>query len=99
MPHYAHWDRGERFAKAKLKELAALGVLVLRIPEKFGGHRADFVTCGVLNEEIARGDFNYTLFLQIEAIITMLLVAFAEGDIQAEWLPRMAAGKRSWLLR
>ena len=24
LPHYASWDRGERFAKATLKELAAL---------------------------------------------------------------------------
>jgi len=93
LPHYARWDRGERFAKATLKELAALGLLGLRIPEKFGGHRADFVTCGMLNEEIARGDFNYTLFLQIEAIIAELLVAFAGDDVQAEWLPRMAAGE------
>ena len=93
LPHYARWDRGELFAKATLKELAALGLLGLRIPEKFGGRRTNFVTCGMLNEEVARGDFNYTLFLQIEAIITELLVAFAEGGVQAEWLPRMAAGE------
>ena len=92
LPSYMRWDRGEPFVKAKLKELATLGVLGLRMPEKFGGHNADFVTCGVLNEEMARGDFNYTLFLQIEAIVTELLVAFAGEEVQAEWLPRMAAG-------
>jgi cyclohexanecarboxyl-CoA dehydrogenase len=92
LPNYFRWDRGERFDKSALKELAALGVLGLRIPEQFGGQNLDFVTCGVLNEEIARGDFNYTLFLQIEAIITELLVAFAGPEVQAEWLPRMASG-------
>jgi cyclohexanecarboxyl-CoA dehydrogenase len=92
LPNCARWDRGERFTKAQLKDLAALGVLGLRIPERFGGQNLDFVTYGLLNEALARGDFNYTLFLQIEAIITELLVGFAGPDVQAEWLPRMASG-------
>lgn len=92
LPHYARWDRGERFDTSALKELAALGVLGLRVPETFGGYNVDFVTCGLLNEEIARGDFNYTLFLQLEAIIAELLVAFASPEVQAEWLPRLPTG-------
>lgn len=92
LPHYARWDRGERVSKADIKELAALGLLGLRIPERFGGQRTDFVTCGMLNEEVARGDFNDTLFLQISMIISELLVAYARPEVQAEWFPRMATG-------
>jgi cyclohexanecarboxyl-CoA dehydrogenase len=92
LPNYTRWDRGERFEKAALKELADLGLLGLRIPERFGGQNLDFVTCGMLNEEVARGDFNYTLFLQLSMIIAELLVAYAAPEVQGEWLPRMATG-------
>jgi cyclohexanecarboxyl-CoA dehydrogenase len=92
LPNYGRWDRGERFEKTILKDVADLGLLGLRIPERFGGQNLDFVTCGMLNEEVARGDFNYTLFLQISTIIAELLVAYAAPEVQAEWLPHMATG-------
>jgi cyclohexanecarboxyl-CoA dehydrogenase len=92
LPQYARWDRGDAFDRAALKELATLGVLGLRVSEAFGGHNLDFVTCGLINEEVARGDFNYTLFLQLDAMIAELLVAFASPEVQAEWLPRLPAG-------
>jgi cyclohexanecarboxyl-CoA dehydrogenase len=92
LPNYTRWDRGEKISKAIVKEAAALGIFGLRVPERFGGQEADYVTCGLMTEEIARGDFNYSLFIQLGLIASELLTAYAHPDVQAEWLPRHASG-------
>ena len=35
LPDYARWDRGEPFPRARIKELAELGVTGLRVPTTF----------------------------------------------------------------
>ena len=92
LPNYSRWDRGEKIGKAEIQEVAELGIFGLRVPEEFGGQNADFVTCGVMNEALSHGDFNYSLFLQLGMMISELLVAYAQPEVKAEWLPRMATG-------
>ncbi len=52
------------------------------------------MTCGVVAEELARGDVNYSLFVQIGLISGELISAGASPDVQAEWLPRLATGEK-----
>ena len=92
MPNYARWDRGEPIPRALIKEVAELGVFGLRVPERFGGLMADYVTCGLMSEELSRGDFNYSLYVQLGLIASELLTDFAAPEVQAEWLPRHATG-------
>ena len=92
LPNYARWDRGETIPRALIKEVAELGVFGLRVPERFGGLMADYVTCGLMSEELSRGDFNYSLYVQLGLIASELLTDFAAPEVQAEWLPRHAAG-------
>ena len=92
MPNYARWDRGETIPRALIKEVAELGVFGLRVPERFGGLMADYVTCGLMSEELSRGDFNYSLYVQLGLIASELLTDFAAPEVQEEWLPRHATG-------
>ena len=64
-PYYHRWDRGEKIPRALIKEAAQLGIFGLRVPENFGGLMADYVTCGLMTEELSRGDFNYSLYIFI----------------------------------
>ena len=92
MPNYARWDRGETIPRVLIKEVAELGVFGLRVPERFGGLMADYVTCGLMSEELSHGDFNYSLYVQLGLIASELLTDFAAPEVQAEWLPRHATG-------
>ena len=95
LPNYSRWDRGETFPKeAKLKELADLGITGLRVPEQFGGLNTSFVTCGIATEELSRGDFNYSLFIQLGLISSELLAGYARREIQEEWLPQVNKGEK-----
>ena len=91
-PNYHRWDRGEKIPRALIKEAAQLGILGLRVPEKFGGLMADYVTCGLMTEELSRGDFNYSLYIQLGLIASELLADYAHPEVQAEWLTQHATG-------
>jgi len=93
LPNYARWDRGEKIGRGEIKAAAALGIFGLRVPEEFGGQNADYVTCGLMTEELSRGDFNYSLYIQLGLIASELLAGYAPPEVQAEWLPRHAAGE------
>ncbi|MBI4590205.1 MAG: acyl-CoA dehydrogenase family protein [Candidatus Rokubacteria bacterium] len=93
LPNYHRWDRGEKFPREKILELGQLGILGLRAPERFGGQDASFVAGGIASEELSRGDFNYSQFIQLSAIAAELLRENASPEVQAEWLPRLASGE------
>jgi len=53
LPHYKHWDRsGEWLTQDYMKKIVDMGLLRLRLPEKFGGQGYSFVDCGIVCEEI-----------------------------------------------
>ena len=93
LPNYQRWDReGGYLSRQQLAELAELGILGLRVPEAFGGQSASFVTSGIATEELSRGDFNYSYFVQLYAIAAELFAGLASDALQREWLPRLASG-------
>ena len=92
LPKYAHWDAGHTISREELREAAELGIFGLRVPEKFGGQEVDYVTCGLMTEELSRGDFNYSLYIQLGLIASELLADYAHPEVQAEWLTRHAKG-------
>ena len=94
LPEYARWDRGEPLPRGRLAEFAALGIMGLRVPEEYGGLAASYVMAGIAAEEIARGDHNFTLFVQLSAIIGDLLAAHADERIKRTILPALASGER-----
>lgn len=94
LSNYSRWDRGEPFPKEKIKEIADLGIMGLRVPEQFGGQPTSFVTCGIATEELSRGDFNYSLFIQLGMISSELLAGYAHREIQEEWLPQVSKGEK-----
>lgn len=91
LPNYARWDRGEPFPREEVKALAEVGLLGLRAPADYGGMEASYVQCGIAAEEVGRGDFNCTLFLQINNIWAELL-KLADPEAQRQWFPPLVNG-------
>jgi len=89
-PSYRRWAT-EPFPRDQLRELAALGVLGIRVPPERGGSGGSYVSLGVAAEELSRGDFNVSYFLQLGTIAAELL-AGADDDVADAWLARIAEG-------
>lgn len=90
LPDYRRW-KDEPFPRERVRELGELGVLGIRVPAEHGGAGGSYVSLGVAAEELSRGDFNVSYFLQLGTIGAELL-AGADDELQGEWLPRVASG-------
>lgn len=89
---YATWDRGTPFPRERFRDLAEVGISGLRVPEQYGGTGGSYVSLGIAAEEISRGDYNYSLLVQLAGIGADLLANHAQERVQREWLPRLADG-------
>ena len=93
LPLYQHWDRsGEFLPKRFTDKLADMGLLRLRLPEKYGGQGYSFVDCGIVCEEIGRCDHQIRYIIS-NAIHLGEMASSMHPDLQEEWIPRIAAGE------
>ncbi|MDP1820180.1 MAG: acyl-CoA dehydrogenase family protein [Acidimicrobiales bacterium] len=67
LPEACRW-RTEPYPRELLGELGDLGVLGIKMPEEHGGSGGTFVSVGVAAEELSRGDFNVSYFVQLATI-------------------------------
>ena len=90
-PNMARW-RTEAFPKSMVQELGELGVLGIRVPLEYGGIEGSYLSMGVAAEELSRGDFNVSYYVQLSAIAAKL-IAKADESIKRKWLPAVASGE------
>ena len=57
-PLYATHDRSGKFDRRLIAEMGALGLIAPELPQDCGGLGLDYLTSGLVMEEIAAGDFN-----------------------------------------
>lgn len=91
LPQMARW-RSEPFPPELVRQLGELGLLGIKIPTEYGGSAGTYVDLGVAAEELSRGDFNVSYYLQLSTIGALLLSEADEG-IKSRWLPGIASGE------
>jgi cyclohexanecarboxyl-CoA dehydrogenase len=92
-PHYQAGDRAGHMRPELPAEMAAEGLLGLRVPAEHGGVGADCVTTGVAMEEVAAADLNAGYLLLLAALIADILLASGAAEQRARWLPPIARGE------
>jgi cyclohexanecarboxyl-CoA dehydrogenase len=93
LPHYQRWDRtGEWLTQDYIDKLVGMGLLRLRLPERFGGQGYSFVDCGIVCEEIGRCDHQIR-YIVSNAIHLGEMASSMAPELQEEWIPRIAKGE------
>ncbi len=93
LPNYQRWDKtGEWLTKDFMDKLVNMGLLRLRLPEKYDGQGYSFVDCGIVCEEIGRCDHQIRYIIS-NAIHLGEMASSMHPDLQAEWIPRIANGE------
>ena len=93
LPHYQRWDRtGEWLPQEFIDKLVGMGLLRLRLPEKYGGQGYSFVDCGIVCEEIGRCDHQIRYIIS-NAIHLGEMASSMAPELQEEWIPRIAHGE------
>jgi glutaryl-CoA dehydrogenase len=86
--------REERFDRAILLEMGALGLLGPTLPEAYGGAALGHVAYGLIAREIERVDSGYRSVLSVQSSLVMQpIYAYGSEAQRLKYLPRLATGE------
>ena len=93
VPAYPEWEKAGRMPRDVFKQMGALGMLGMAIPEEYGGAGIpDYRYNVVLQEEAARALVTLsTVRTQLEVILPYFL-HYANDEQRERWFPGLAAG-------
>src|SRR5947209_16633978 len=71
-PRIRDLDREHRFDRGILPQMAALGLLGVSVPETYGGAGMDYVSLGVISEELEYVDTSLRVIMSVHAGLNCL---------------------------
>jgi alkylation response protein AidB-like acyl-CoA dehydrogenase len=94
-PRAAELDREDRVPFETLEKLAGMGWMGLCVPEEYGGAGTDFVSYGLMLEEISRADAGLGATLAVHTSAgTLPILAYGTEEQKARWVPPLARGEK-----
>ena len=77
-----------------IKELAGIGAFGLIIPEKYGGVGADYISFGLMMQELERGDSSIRVISSIQTSLVMYAIySFGSEKQKVKYLNKLATGE------
>ncbi|MCA9912811.1 MAG: acyl-CoA dehydrogenase family protein, partial [Anaerolineae bacterium] len=65
VPTIGEWDRKQEMNPETLPRMAELGILGISIPVRYGGQGFDYLTLGLVCEELERGDTTLRVVMSV----------------------------------
>jgi butyryl-CoA dehydrogenase len=88
--------RNEHFDRELVGMMAAQGYLGAIVPREYGGAGLDYVTYGLIVEEIGRGDSAMRTVISVQtSLVCSSILAWGTEEQKAHYLPRLCTGE--WL--
>ncbi len=91
-PHAGAWDEQNYFPREIYTKMAALGLLGMTAPERYGGSMLTHLSAVLVYEELAKGDMATVVGLSVHNMVTGLLVLFGSEEQRQHWVPHMTTG-------
>lgn len=89
-----HYSNGT-FPLDLIQKMAELGLLGTTFPEKYGCANLNYVSYGLVNQELERGDSGIRSFVSVQSSLVMYpIFAFGSDDQKNRWLPLLAKGEK-----
>lgn len=94
LPGLAERDREHVSDKDLLKKMGDAGFLGMAIPAKYGGTDSDYISLGIVCEELERADSTARVVMSVHSgLHSMTLMQWGTDAQKEEWLPGLATGK------
>ncbi|RLB33004.1 MAG: cyclohexanecarboxyl-CoA dehydrogenase [Deltaproteobacteria bacterium] len=90
----ANIDKSGEFPRDLFRKMADLGLTSVNIPEKYGGLGLDYLTIGMIFEEIAKGDMCCATILSIQILMNEVIKIAASEEMKTEWFPKIVKGEK-----
>jgi len=76
------------------REMGALGLLGVTVPEEYGGIGAGYVSYGLIAREIERVDSGYRSMMSVQSSLVMYPIhAYGSEEQRRKYLPKLASGE------
>jgi cyclohexanecarboxyl-CoA dehydrogenase len=93
LPAYQAREKSGTMDRALLREMGALGLMGVDLPEAYGGLGAPGVTSGIIAEELAYGDFNISAVPVGVSLLGAVIMSSGAKALAEYWVPRMVSGE------
>jgi glutaryl-CoA dehydrogenase len=78
-----------------IPKMAELGLLGTTFPEKYGCANLNYVSYGLVNQELERGDSGIRSFVSVQSSLVMYpIFAFGSEEQKDKWLPLLSKGEK-----
>ena len=92
VPQQAHWREAHRPDAAAWASAGRAGMLLVDLPEEYGGAGGSFAHEAVVLEELARAGVHFGSAIQ--STVAHYILAYGTEEQKRKWLPRMGRGER-----
>ncbi len=93
IPNANRYDREARLPDDIIAKMASRGYLGAVLPEEYGGRGMDFLTYGLLNEELGRGCASVRGFMMMQNMVALTLLKWGSQEQKERWLGKIASGE------
>jgi alkylation response protein AidB-like acyl-CoA dehydrogenase len=94
VPRARENDRAARFDRDLARRLGEMGYLGAPVPEEHGGRGLDYVSYGLIVEEVGRGDSSARTVVSVQtSLVCGSIDRWGTEDQKRRWLPRLCSGE------
>lgn len=91
----AERDRAHTSDRKILEKMGEAGLLGISIPAKYGGSDTDYVSLGIVCEELERADTTARVVMSVHSgLHSLTLLQWGTSEQKSRWLPKLATGER-----
>ena len=95
IPVIAEWDRKQEMNPAFLPRMAELGILGISIPVRYGGQGFDYVTLGLVCEELERADTHLRVVMSVHhGLNSQAILQWGTEEQKQRFLVPQARGEK-----
>ncbi|MDH3318362.1 MAG: acyl-CoA dehydrogenase family protein [Betaproteobacteria bacterium] len=91
-PKAGAWDRDKHFPREQVKELAAMGLMGVAIPEEWDGAGMDYTALAIACDEISAGDGSTCTIVMVTNLVANILQGYGSKAQKEEFLRPVAKG-------
>jgi cyclohexanecarboxyl-CoA dehydrogenase len=92
-PDFMQREQTGKIDRTLVREMGALGLIGVDLPERFGGLGAPSVTAGIVMEAIAYADLNVAYIPLLASLNGQIIACHASEALAATWLPKIESGE------
>ncbi|HTQ11872.1 MAG TPA: acyl-CoA dehydrogenase family protein [Fimbriimonadaceae bacterium] len=95
LPGIRERDREAKSDRTILDKMGDAGILGVSIPEQYGGSGTDYISLGIVCEELERADSSARVVMSVHSgLHSLTILQWGTEDQRRRWLPDLASGKK-----